>query len=343
MSDVKSPNSIGMETVFLLPSQILTNPRHNVRPFSSESTDTEDDFIERLAATIERDGQMDALVITPGHELIAGHRRRKAVMVINERRSARGCSLLKLRCAVDATGGDLKRKAIISNLHRKANSAMDLAYLITQIRQEHQWVGYPGALKVADYLGVDVTTIRQHEKFLSAEKDLQNRIHNGTISAQSAFDLMNNLKSPADRSEAVIRAAEIQAEDKLEKTLENYRTGAVSLDKTTDELRREPGKRIEHPAIVKAIRERHTVTSHTTGRHKLTRSRAELINSIAQFDSDDYSDAARGFARYWANTYSMGIGTTAELQAKFRAIMPAPNQAQSQAQSQTPLPNSVAS
>lgn len=339
MSDVKSPNSIGQDTVYLLPSQIHTNPRHNVRPFSSEATDAEDALIEKLAVTIERDGQMDALVVTPEYELIAGHRRRKAVMVINERRSARGGSLLKLRCAVDATGGDLKRKAIISNLHRKANSAMDLAYLITQIRKENGWVGGPGAHKVAEYLGIDHTTVNQYEKFLGAEKDLQNKIHDGTISAQSALDLMKALGSPKERTEIVVRAAEIQAEDKLEKTLENYRNGSANLEKTTAELYREPTKRIEHPAIVKAIRERHTVTTHTTT-HKLTRSRSELVQSIAQFDSSDYSDAARSFASYWANKYSMGIGTTDELKAKFQAIGIGPKPIQSQTQQ---LPAVIAS
>lgn len=332
MSDIISPNDIGKETVYLLPSQIVTNSRYNVRPFSSESTDAEDRLITQLAQAIEDVGQLDALVVTPEHLLIAGHRRRKAVIVANERRSARGASLIRLRCVIDPTGGDLRRKSIMSNLHRKDNSAMDLAYLIAQTRQEYSWTGRPGTVKVAEYLGVDVATVYQHEKFLGAEKELQNRIHDGTISAHSALDLLKNLPSPKDRSDALDRAAEIQSEDRLEKTMESYRNGSTSLKQATAALNKQPPRRIEHPAIVKAIRERHTVTTTThSNRVKLALSRAELVQSIAQFDAPDYPEAARIFARYWTHQYSMGIGTTEELRAKFHALAETPQPIMGQA------------
>lgn len=320
MSDSPANNQ---ETVYLLPNQIITSPRFNVRPFSSESNEIEEKLIEKLAQAIESVGQLDALVITPDKVLIAGHRRRKAAIIINERRTARGASLLKLRCSIDATGGDLRRKSIISNIHRKANSAMDLAYLIAQIREENHWQARACTAKVAAYLGVDTATVYQHEKFLSVERELQNKIHDGTLSAYSALDLIKQLPSATERSAAVERAAEIQCEDKLEKTLNNYAAGRSTLEETTAALNKNPARRIEHPAIIKAIRERHTVsTKHAP---KLALSRSELIQSIAQFDSADYPEPARDFARYWVNQHAIGVGTSEELRNKFRAVFQVPS------------------
>ncbi len=307
------------EELLLLPAQVITHPRYNVRPFSSES-EMEDREVELLAESIERVGQLDAILITPDKVLIAGHRRRRAVLIINEGRSVRGASLLKLRCVIDRDGGDLRRKAIISNLQRRETSPMDLAYLITQIRKEHGWIGPAATHHVAEYLGIDRSTVIQHEKLLCIEKELQNKIHCRVISAQSAFDLIKGLVSPKDRTQAIERAAEIQSEDRLHRALEDHKSGKKSEEETIKTINAPAKVRIEHPAIVKAIRERHVTTITKRPKNKISLTRTELIASIAQFDTETYPEEARAFAHYWVTTFAQGLGTPEDLRAKFLAI-----------------------
>lgn len=321
MSDVTPASGISNDTVQLLPAQISLDPRFDVRPFSKDNSADEDKRIVAMALSIEEIGQLDAVLITPARVLVAGHRRRRAVLLINERRSACGQSLLRIRCAVDSSGGDLRRKAIHSNLRRKEASAMDLAYLIVQIRRENSWSGFSGAVKVAEYLGVDDATITQHEKLLSAEKDLQNQIHAGTISAHSALKLLKTLNTPAERAEAISRAAEIQAEDVLDKALEAHVKAQASGSRNQHAAKTITESvvktRIEHPAIVKAIRERHAVITTT---RKLCLTRVELIASISQFDAEPYPFAVRELARYWAKDFASGQGNDEDLKAHIWAL-----------------------
>lgn len=323
MSDAQTSPDISLQEIEVLPNQIQTSPRFNVRPFSSEfSTEIEDKLIEQMAESIEKVGQLDAILITPDKILIAGHRRRRAVLIINERRSARGASLFRLRCAIDRSGGDLRQKSIISNLHRRDTSPMDLAYLITQIRKEFSWQGWAGAKQVANYLNVDQATVVQHERLLCAEKDLQNKVHMRIISAQSAFDLLKGIDTPEARQKTIERASEIQAENQLDKAIESYNAGRKDRAQTTKAIALAPKTRIEHPAIIKAIRERHITT--VTHKVKITLTRAELIASILQFDNDAYPEQLRAFAHYWAQTYAQGLGSPEDLRNKFLAIVQQP-------------------
>jgi ParB-like chromosome segregation protein Spo0J len=322
----KTPDPITLDRIYLLPNQISTLPRYNVRPFSStsEASAGEDRRVEELALSLETVGQLDAVILTPEHVLIAGHRRRRAAIILNERRSARGQSLFQLRCVIDSSGGDLRRKGIISNLHRRESSPMDMAYLIAQIRKDNNWVGWKGAKSVGEYLGIDPATVHSFEFFLRAEKELQNKIHDGTISAQSARDLMKELATPRERQEAIERAAEIQKEDYLEKQLDRYHRGKQTRAQTTAAIQDSgTNQRVEHPAVIKAIRERHTVTTtkHASTK-KLCLSRAEILEALAQLDSDAYSETARSFARYLVRQFAQGMGTVEELRAKFMAVGP---------------------
>ncbi len=318
MSDTL-PNEI-REELALLPNQVITHPRFNVRPFSSES-EMEDREVEHLAESIEAVGQLDAVLITPEKVLIAGHRRRRAIIIINGRRSSIGASLLRIRCAVDRSSGDLRQKAIVSNLQRKETSPMDLAYLITQIRKEHTWIGSAGTQQVADYLGVSCASVFQHEKLLCLEKELQNKVHGRVISAQSAFDLLK-LPTSEERAKAIERASEIQSEDRLDKALDDHKTGKRSHDETIKTINQAPRTRIEHPAIVKAIRERHvtTITKHP----KISLTRTELITAIAQFDTEIYPEQLRSFAHYFVAVFAQGLGSADELRIKFIAMTQGP-------------------
>ena len=315
--------------LYLLPREITLCARYNVRPFSNAS-DEEDKRIELLAASIEASGQLDAVVITPNQELIAGHRRRRAIIVANERRSARGQPLLRVRCHVDPTGGDYRRKAIQSNLHRRDSSVMDLAYLITQIREEHDWRGWPGTKKVAEYLGVEPATVVNTEKFMGAERELQNKLHAGVISAQSAHDLMRASDSPGERQELLRRAAEIQVENRTDQIMEAFQSGrmrsrdaAANLRKQRDALE-QPDMRIRHPAIVQAIREKHAATPRVNGGarplKRIALTRAELLDALIQFDAPTYPLPVRLFARYFVEQYATGQGTSEELQQRVHAL-----------------------
>lgn len=327
MSDVKSPDSnIALQEIELLPNSILTNQRYNVRPFSTEfSTDLEDRLVEQLAASIERVGQLDAILITTDRVLIAGHRRRRAVLIINQRRSVLGQSLLKLRCAIDRSGGDLRQKAITSNLHRRDTSPMDLAYLIVQIRKEHNWEGWAGAKHVAEYLNVDVATITSHERLLTADKAMQNKVHERVISAQSAFDLLKKLPgpqyTPEDRIKAIERASEIQTQKQTSKAVSEFIDGKRSSKQAQDLINQGPRTRIERPAIVKAIRERHTTV---TRKVKITLTRTELIAAVSQLDCDYYSEPARAFIRYLTSDFANGLGNIDDLRSKFLLITQGP-------------------
>ncbi len=319
MSDVRPPNNntTALQLIQLLPREIQTSQRFNVRPFSETCDENEDERIVELAKSIEEVGQLDPLLISPEYILIAGHRRRSAVMLINERKAARGESLRKCICNVDHSGGDLRRKSILSNIQRKDCSPMDLAYLITSLRRDYAWSGQTGTNKVAEYLGISYTLVRQTERFLCAERALQNQIHIGLISAQSAIDIMREAKDPREQTLLINRATEIQTEDRLDKTIRDYKSGKKSMEQTTRLLNETPKPRIEHPAIVKAIREHHTTQSKN-----LPLTRVELVAAFNELALSPCSPESAAFASYFATTYALGHGSKTDLLSKFLAISP---------------------
>jgi ParB-like chromosome segregation protein Spo0J len=321
----KPIESSDIKVIYLLPNKIDTHPKYNVRPFSStvDASASEDKRIEELALSIETLGQLDPVILTPEHVLFAGHRRRRAIIICNERRTARGESLLPVKCIIDTAGGDMRRKGIISNLHRTETSPMDMAYLITQLRKENNWHDYKGTKAVGEYLGLDHATVTSFEYFLSAEKELQNKIHDGTISAHSARNLMKTLPTPEERQKALARAAEFQSEDLLEKQLDRYKRGKQTLAQTTSAIQDPKAVlHIKNPAVIKAIRERHTVTTTRVTSKRLCLSRAELLAAVSEFDCDAYPETHRSFARYFVNQFALGNGSLEELKVKFLAVGP---------------------
>ncbi len=319
MSDIKR-DDIDLQEIYLLPNQIQTDKRFDVRPFSSQhSTNIEDGEVEQLAASIERVGQLDAILITRERVLVAGHRRRRAATIINERRSARGESLLKLRCAIDHGGGDLRQKAIVSNLHRQQLSPMDLAYLITQIRKEHAWEGRPGAKMVAQYLGVDVCTVTNTELLMTVDKDMQNKIHERVITTDGALLLIRKVP-PAERMQVIEEAVEDTAKTRTGKILDQFQDGKLS--RTQSERRLEaPNTRADRPAIIRAIRKLHPTAAP---KDRIALSKAELVKAMLELDCDCYSEALRSFIRYLATDFAKGQGTKEELRSRFSMLMQHP-------------------
>jgi ParB-like chromosome segregation protein Spo0J len=316
---LKSYEQTTYEIIDLRPDEIRLDPQYDVRPFSKDfSTPEEDRKIELLAGNMEEMGQMDALLITPDRTLIAGHRRRRAALIINERRSVIGQSLFRLQCRIDASGQDLHRKAIQSNLQRENLSPMDLAYLIVKTRDRFGWKGATYTRHVAKYIGIDTATVSRHEQILRADKDLQNQIHSGTLSLVTGLQM---LAVPVEKRAPVLeRATEIQKEEDLDRTMSRFQAGKASVAQTTEAITSPKPIRIERNSVIKAIREKATPTRN------IQLERAELIKGIGKFDSPGFSSALRDAARYFTSAYAKGRGTWDELAIKFRAATEPQNQ-----------------
>lgn len=295
------------ETIDLLPSEIKLDRLFNVRPFSDQDTEAEDARIEQLAKSIELEGQFDAVLITPQRVLVAGHRRRRAFLIINERRTARAQSLLRVRCAIDSSGGDMRRKAIQSNMLRRETTVMDLAYLSARLRHDFGWGDdWRATKRVAEYCGVSPAAIKQAEQFLDVEKELQNQLHAGLISVQSAERVMRAASTPAARQRLLSRAAEIQMEDATDRILSACQRGRIGRQKAYTKLQEARRAPVAQPAVLQAIREQKSPIIDP--RRAVALSRPELLAALSSFDSPGYPASLRAFVRYFVSEYAPGTG-----------------------------------
>jgi ParB-like chromosome segregation protein Spo0J len=300
------------EIVELLPEQIKTDIQYDVRLFSREvSTTAEDRHIELLAKSMEEIGQEDDVHITQDYVLFEGHRRRRAAILINERRSICAQGLFRLRCKIDSSGKDLHKKAIQSNTLRKNLSAMDLAYNIEWLRNHFGWTSQVHTKLVADYLCVDIATVTQHERLFKLEKKIQNQIHSGRISYMTALELLN--VPEAQRTVVLERATVLQEEEDLDRKMRKFQQGRATVEQTHQAITSPKPPRIERNTVVKAIRER-----VATPTKEIPCTRAEIINAIRKLDAPGFSALLRDAARYFYNVYSLGQGTWDELATKFK-------------------------
>jgi ParB/RepB/Spo0J family partition protein len=316
MSDIKFLDTIKESETQYLPQELKTSSRYSVRLFSQDPSEAEDERIEELAKSMEEEGQLEALLVTPDLIVIAGHRRRRACIIINSKRAAQGAPLMRLRICI-VRNGDLWRKSIISNIQHESFSPMDIAYIIKMIREDKDWRGASGTRRIATYLHVSYATIVQHERFYSLPKEIQNKLHDRTISAQSALEVISRFSDTSGQMRVLDRAAEIQATDHLEKVLNDCESHRISVKKATEALIKPAKHRIERPAIVKAIRE-----TCTTVTKAMPLSKREIIQSIAQFDDEHFPEPVRDFARYWSRQFVLGQGDPTELQSRLLAILP---------------------
>lgn len=302
--------------VFLLPEVIEIDEKFRRSDYVINEED-EAQEIEDLAATIKTEGQLDAALVATGSKpesyvLIAGHRRRRAVILINSNRAAG--DRMKLRCHV--VGGDVLKKSLISNTQRKQLSPMELANWIRKLREENKWEGFQGAKKIKDYLGLNLATITQHEKFLTASIDVQQKLHSGVLTAQGALDVI--AANPEKEAEVLANARELQT--KKNKTREGRMTPRMKK-KLQDEGKPLPteSNRIEGPTIREAIRQ-------TPGATKapLLLEKKLILSAIELFDSPAYGfadSAVRQWARYFVDVFAMGGGTVKTMREKFDAMV----------------------
>lgn len=302
------------DRILLLPDQIRTDDRFtSLRGWSSDQED-EAKRIERLAASIEREGQLDDCILIPngdGYVLYAGHRRRRAVALLNQQRALRAQPLLKVRCRIDRAGGDVKRRAIASNLHREGFSPMDLALIIRDLRRDNKWEGPRGTKAIAEYLQTSMATIGQHERFLDAPGEIQAELHARRISAETAFTLLK--AAPEKVREVLDRAEDIQAAT-------DARRDRPDRNKAHREAGTKPKRfPLEKPAVVEAMRETEGAIARP-----IVLSRTELIESIEQFDADSYGypdGAVRQWVQYFVDKFSKGMGTPETFRKKFDAMV----------------------
>lgn len=307
MGTVSEPSRVnGMETMLLLPEEITVDSTLNVRMYAGGS-EAENERVEELSKSIELVGQIDPGVVIesePGKfTLVSGGRRRKAIVLLNDRLGASGRPLERMRVYVDRTGGDMFRKAVHANLKRKDFSPMDLALLIARLRAENKWEGMAGAKQAAKYLGVSPATVTQHEKLMGAGIEIQDKLHAGVISAQSAFDLLN--VKPERRKEVLERATQVENETRIA-----GRQPALDDDSGVV-AGRETGKpvRVRHDSIVKAVRQ--TPDSTDT---PVVKSRREILDYFAEKDGPAYGyidSAVREFCRYFVESWAGGKGSWA--------------------------------
>ena len=319
----------GHEVLDLLPNEIRTSLEFDVRPWHGATPTNEgepDERILALADSIERTGQKEPGIVIPcegedgAYVLTTGHRRLSAIQLINERRLSKGKGPMRMQVVVDRSGRDPLQTAIITNIQRKNLSNMDLALLIERLRIKFGWTGYPGVKSLVKYLGLSQATITQTEKLRTELSDeLQERVHLGVITPQSALELM--LARPELRPEVLKRAEELQAEDdKRRESLDYDQSGEKESKVQGNENEWIPpserkAKRIQHPNIRKAIREQGEAVESQPPLN-----RKELIQAIEQFNSPEFGHpdgAVRKWVRYFVDVYATGKGKGKRLVSLF--------------------------
>lgn len=311
------------EILYLLPNELKTNPLCNVRLFSSQMCEDDDEDFERFAHGLEEDGQTHEVVITPNHEIISGHRRVKAFILNNQRRSKNCKSLLRIRCRVDRNPGDLRRKAICANTQCKTLSPMDALYLIHETQKEHpNW----SIDETAEYMRVHRATIAKILKLGGACAQLQVQIHKGTISCNTALKIIARTSDPAVQSVIIDQAKTVQMEINTEKIVTQADKNNISRKKATRHLLdMKHTLKIEAPAVNQVIRELHPPNGKVNLSPKpfphAKRERAELLQGINSLLP--YTDHAspKHFLLYFVNVFAGGTGSLEELRKLWQAAI----------------------
>lgn len=331
MSDVDRSVLVGFENhLALLPHEIGEDPRFDVRLYTSDGEkQREDKRIAFLAQSIERDGQLDDCLVVPapgageggaggkaegnGHHpkyiMVAGHRRRKAVTLLNDRKTTQGQPLLRLRCRVLDPGDAVVRKCAASNIQRTDLSPMHKARLFERARVEEGWGEGPKAdKKVAEFFGVSLATVTQHNRFLTAPPKLQEALAAGEISADTAFEFLSGVK-PENVDKVIEQSRVEQIKSAADRAMDDVATGKKTPEEARKVIEQASTGRIESPAARKAIRNQ--PDEEKTGPTPLTKK--EILEEIESIDGPAYgaeNSAVRKWVRYVVDKWATGVGTT---------------------------------
>lgn len=334
MSDVDRSVLVGFENhLALLPQEIGEDPRFDVRLYTSDGEKArEDKRIAFLAQSIERDGQLDDCLIVPaearkegnGHNpkyiMVAGHRRRKAVTLLNDRKTTQGQPLLRLRCRVLDPSDTVVRKCAASNIQRADLSPMHKARLFERTRVEEKWGEGPKAdKKVAEFFGVSLATVTQHNRFLTAPPKLQEALAAGEISADTAFELLSGVK-PENMEKVMEQSRVEQIKSAADRAMDDVAEGRKTPEEARKVIEQASTGRIEAPAARKAIRNQ--PDEEKTGPTPLTKK--EILEEIESLDGPAYgaeNSAVRKWVRYVVDKWVPGVGTTKGMLRLFDAMV----------------------
>lgn len=327
--------AIGTEIITLLPRDLILDEHTDVRPWESSNNDAETERIQRLAATIKEEGQLQPVVareITAAdgsitYHLIAGRRRRAAIDLINQERAQTKQEFLPVNVSVlrDISDDSAFRKAMMENAQRLQMSPMDMALNIRQIITRHNWEEKKNwSARVADFLGVSRGFVTQKMKLFDLPDSVQAEIHSGDLSEKAAWAAIK--VKPEMREEIIADAGKIAADEAAQGTTQE----SESVDATATEgetadatattetaAPADPGK-VTDEHVMKAARAKDALNVITP------LSRKEIVEAITQFDSSVYghkNGATRKFVSYFVDTYVKGAGSPTMFKRLFNKMV----------------------
>lgn len=342
--DYRAP---GTEILQLTPEELLLDEHTDVRPWEAttpESIQDESERIQRLAATIEEEGQIQAVVArevvnpdtgTVSYYLIAGRRRRAAIKLINDRHVKEG-SVLRLPVNVsilrNVSDDSAFRKSMMENVQRLQLSPMQVAVNISTTRKRMGWEDKKDwSKRISEFLGVSRGFVTQKMKLLELPDAMQADIHAGKLSEEAAWVA---IKVKPAKLDEVTAAATQKARD--EAAAKAAKSGNAAPEATTEPTADgvDPTVTATPPAGEVKVTEEHMTaaareTPDSTDKPLGPLSRKELVQSFEQFDATPYGHPngdVRKFVVYLVDVYAKGTGTPTMFKRLFNKMTASANQ-----------------
>jgi ParB/RepB/Spo0J family partition protein len=189
-----SIDSDGVYTTELDPELVHLDPAlQQLREWTGSSR--QERSIDELARMIAEEGQLlDATVreTDNGFVLVAGHRRREAIIRLRREGSVKDDGspfLLKVKVVPSVDENRALRMALMENVQREDFTPVEFARAIVNvIRPRFGWTDKKTTAKVAGFLGVSPATVTQAEKLLKLPEGIQADVQAGRLSAAAALD-----------------------------------------------------------------------------------------------------------------------------------------------------------
>lgn len=292
--------------LYLAPEQLTAHEANNkARP--GETADMRRARVGQMAQSIQANGQeVPVLVVevnqddTTTYEYVDGGCRVEAIALLNE-----GGAGLEVWCSLVDPTEDLFKKAVTTNLHRTQNSLLDMAYIVTEVRERNGWKGKGGGQRVAEYLGIQASRVTEYEKVLRAPAAIREKIESGEI---STLDVA--LRAIAVPEEAVERAAELARE---EEAMRPSKKGKAAADGEKEQPKPKAAKpKIKAKHIAEAARE--------IGQAQ-PRAKSEIAEFFEAVTEAAYPKAAVAFCDYFVQKWMKGEGTDRRARELFDAAV----------------------
>jgi ParB-like chromosome segregation protein Spo0J len=316
------------ESVFLLPNHIFVHSDFEVWGDLSDGGVEADGgkALRDLALSLDSVGQTDALkvfdvnagdaLLDPKYVVIAGHRRRRACLLVNEIRTREARPLLRLRCEIadpsDADVQTLLKRALHSNHPRRAYTALHLANLALRVGVQFPGDLRNGCKRTARYLALEPVQVKsaiQLHNTLAGET--RRKVLSGELSVQSAQLIGRKTGlDPFEQEAVLLRARAIQTEDAIGK----YQSSPTKPGAAAAVIEKIEQERIELPAVKKALAERGASTKKTV---------AEVREFFRGFDVEKYGpegSLVRLAFQYLAEVWLPGAGSDAAARRRLEGI-----------------------